>query len=827
MHGVRPLEPRKKKLQAPSRDYQITAHAAENVIYRVMTQLTTAQDLQSAAMVSKGFYNTFHRNESKLVSHLMFKNSRAAWETRRSIIVLKNSKDFRLCDYQRDMRTLRALERYILAHAAAACRPRTIDGLRGYDAEAQRQVDQALWRMWTFCALFGANAHKAEPLTAELDWLNGFSGTRSRAMGAGFGVGNGAGLTLAELEDMNEMWHCLQMLVSAFHGRSQEASRAGVLDNWNPSDGTSDAAHIVEWTSYLLTLGPQVILALSSASFEKAKVLGLTRWVQPSPGETRTTFLAGAISHVYQERLLAEATEKAAHIPIPRQASARHRASLSVDSTFSGTSQRTTHSPFLRLDTTTPTIRRRPLSVSAYHSTSTTLAIRPDCDPSLASNNTTSSAFPASPTTDPTFYHTLTNHRAASTRLGPTLFPLAYTPITPRIPFPRSSMAPLHTPPPVPQIIDPVDRALNHLVSDCGYPEQNAKRALAMTDTGSGIDVGRAEELLRIEYGRDRERERAEPVELPTPGDIVSPLPLSVGRRGSVVRCDGSCPATPVSAGAGSGAGARGLRVKGMTVSGVVSKRASVVSRATVRTHGRSKSLGNVVVEEDEEERVPVSPITDIYGGHSDDELDGHDDLFGRDDMSLEWRREEGGGDTIAPLVSAGSSGLGIRASGLGRVKSGRSASLKAWRVLGVDAMGNAMGSPTGSKNKVVATLGSLGRSSSRGNVVGMQEYLARVERRREERSAQEGWKAQAEGNGEVFGVPQGGEVSVGGKEGLGGLRPIVVEEGRSSGEGKGSWRKSLMMNAGGLGSGGSMKREKTVRDKVRCFPSGERIYME
>ena len=83
-------------------------------------------------------------------------------------------------------------------------------------------------------------------------------------------------------------------------------------------------------------------------------MFGLTKWNAPSSGQTRSLFLTSAISQVYQERVLAEASAKADQICLPRMSSTRHRVSRSVDAVSATTKS-------LRLDTAV--VRRRPVPV--------------------------------------------------------------------------------------------------------------------------------------------------------------------------------------------------------------------------------------------------------------------------------------------------------------------------------------------------------------------------------------------------------------------------------------------------------------------------------
>jgi hypothetical protein len=508
-----------------------------------MYSVHTAQDLQATALVSKGFYRTFQRNESKLVSHLIFKSSRAAWELRRSILSLKRSNAFLLKDYLRDCRTIEALKAFIVAHCSSRCKPGTLTGLIGQDEDRSKQIDDALWRIWTFCTLFGNSVNQTAPEQTEIDWLKGRKAGGTKKLGAGFAIGNGNGLETRELEDMSEMWQCLQTLVSGFHNREQEAKRHGIFDNWHLRESTTDSEHLAEWTYYLLAQGPQTILTLSGCSFEQAKMLGLTNWPLPPAGQSRSTFMTSAITQVYQERVLEDATRRAARLSVRRTTGPPrapvHRPTRSLDEpqlSITASQADKLQAQSLRIDTSKP--KRRPVT-TIYPPAMTAgdqAEIRPDCDPAWDGKHPPS-ALPTSPTTDPTVYYTMTMTSTASTRLGATLFPMDYATPGPRIPFP----APEQPRALVSDIVDPVDKAMNRLVRELGFPEARARKALAMCDTGSGIDLQKAIELLTVDA---KGKERAMPIELPTP---ITPSSPSRSRHLQPPKpfCDGHCKSTP------------------------------------------------------------------------------------------------------------------------------------------------------------------------------------------------------------------------------------------------------------------------------------------
>ncbi|KIW97065.1 uncharacterized protein Z519_02457 [Cladophialophora bantiana CBS 173.52] len=630
----------------------ITAATAERVIYRIMCSLHSAQDLQATAMVSKGFLRTFQRNESKLVSRLIFKTSRAAWELRRSILALKGSNDFLLKDYRRDCRTLDALKAFIVAHCSSSCKQSTLVGLLGQDDTRKSQIDDALWRIWTFCTLFGDSVGQSGPAQTEIDWLNGSRAANNKQLGAGFAIGNGKGLMTHELEDMNEMWQCLQILVSGFRGREHEAKRYGVFDNWHLRETTSESQHLAEWTSYLLALGPQTVLSLCSCSFEQAKMLGLTNWPVPPAGQSRTSFLTTAIAQVYQERVLEDATRKAARMSmrqmpgqysVPRAPTHHPTRSLDEHLAFLPSTRATIQSQSLRIDTSSQ--KRRPVSTNAL--AGVRMEIRPDCDPAntrqetrpdcdpISGTNLPSHLLPTSPTADPTVYYSLSMTSTASTKVGATLFPMDYASPTPRVPF-RAPEPPAAS---ASAVVDPVDKAMNLLVRELGFAETRARKALAMCDSGSGIDLQKAIELLTVD-SKDAHQESPLPVELPTTASLVS-ANRAMKPQLSKTYCDGHCQRMP-----------------------------------TV-LHSRNRSTGTTGTATD----VSISPVSALAEG--------------------EWH------DTISPLLSAST----LTPRSKGPLTWGPSKA-KAWKVLGMD-----------------------GIPKRKNSVLHIEEYQAKVERRKSMRA--------------------------------------------------------------------------------------------
>ena len=728
----------------------VTSRTAEQVIYRIMCHLGDVRDLQSAAMVSKGFLNTYQRNESKLVSHVVFKSSLSAWELRRTLLALRGSRCFRLRDYQQDLQTVRALKRFIATRCSNNCKAKTLAGLMGQDAQCEIEVENALWRIWTFCALFGTDAALSPVPPSQLAWLNGHKQPENKSLGAGFAIGNHEGLTVDELEDMSEMWQCLHTLLSQFYARVDEAKQIGIFSNKHLSNSKSDHQHVAEWVAYLLTLGPKVVLSLSSGSFDTARMLGLTDWTPPSPGQSRLRFVTSAISHVYQERLLAEATAKASQITLPPYA--MHRPSRSTDDPAS----KSVSMPHKSLRVDTAVINRRPVPVSAPRTASADL--RPDCDPVRPPLVPNSSLFPASPTNDPSLYHTLSMTAAASTKLGATLFPVDYATASPRVPFKQEERTYITRS----EIVDPIDKALQLLTKELGFAERNAKRALAMSDSGSGIDVEKAIHLLVIESTKSETM----PIELPTPDDVVSPLRKQTKKK---EYCDKVC--------------------KPNSNARVSSDAAPSQTRININ-HTHSRSWSTSAADYIQPELEPSSPNTDIYGDHS------NSDRSLEDGMSAEWQREAARGDVVSPLVTTSRSSRNLsRMSTMSR-------NSKAWKVLGMPDPSISMENEK--QNKGIVGMARARTRRASGGVVTMDEYNRRVERRRSLRQLQTE-KVEERKQKEMEALAAKGQLSEGlGQQfkglGLGGLGGFRIVERQVSEERRWKARGRRSAGEGGLG---------------------------
>ncbi len=253
----------------------ISAEAAEQVLLRILENLDNLQDLFSTATVSRGFYRTFKRHELPLMKNALHGMSPAAWELREMSPPypgLMNAGNFSpklgytpslyLQHYMRDMYIMIALKSMILIHCESFLRAETITALAGGETVRASQIDDAFWRVWTFCRLFGCGTDREDDIDGQKDWLKGGIVAKQQRrktstvdMGvdvdmysvtvnppAGFAQGNSGGLSAEDLYDMTEIWTCLGVLVRGFQGKRKEARDYGIFDKCIFDDKSDIAA---------------------------------------------------------------------------------------------------------------------------------------------------------------------------------------------------------------------------------------------------------------------------------------------------------------------------------------------------------------------------------------------------------------------------------------------------------------------------------------------------------------------------------------------------------------------------------------------------------
>lgn len=246
----------------------ISADAAEKVLLRILENLDNLQDLFATATVSRGFYRTFKRHELPLMKNALYGMSPAAWELREmsnpypglegdgNSPKLGYTPSLYLQHYMRDMYTMIALKSMILIHCESFLRADTITALAGGETERASQIDDAFWRVWTFCQIFGCGTNREDDIVGQLDWLRGgvlakqHRRNESRASvtdvdvssivysaSPEFGQGNAGGLTAEDLYDMTEIWTCLGVLVRGFQGKRDLAREVGIFESADIASG--------------------------------------------------------------------------------------------------------------------------------------------------------------------------------------------------------------------------------------------------------------------------------------------------------------------------------------------------------------------------------------------------------------------------------------------------------------------------------------------------------------------------------------------------------------------------------------------------------------
>ena len=208
---------------------------SEKYLLCILQSLDNLEDLFSAATVNRAFYRTYKCHELPLIKNALRAMSPAAWELReispihahangRGIAMPQLTPSLYLQQYTRDIYTMVILKSTIIAHCGSFLRSNTSQALWGGCGQKSTEIDDAFWRIFTFCQLFGYEQDHTDAIHSQESWLNGgkaaaededpFSDAHSIAFGspAGFGEGNGPGLTPEQIKDMTEIWSCLGVL---------------------------------------------------------------------------------------------------------------------------------------------------------------------------------------------------------------------------------------------------------------------------------------------------------------------------------------------------------------------------------------------------------------------------------------------------------------------------------------------------------------------------------------------------------------------------------------------------------------------------------------
>ncbi|KAL4905293.1 hypothetical protein BDW74DRAFT_153378 [Aspergillus multicolor] len=519
---------------------QMPGTLPDEVVAMILRHCSSLPDLFNFAVMNRQFYRVFKKHELDLIKNTVFQMSPPAWELREmsppwdsewqvlfdlDAPVPEYTPSLYLDRYTRDLYTLVKLKGLILARCTTFLRPETVSGLSGVDDTRAEEIDNAFWRVWTFCRIFGCGKGREGDVVGQLDWLRGGIMATSQPTSVtmsisepfginnvlfeppeGFGRGNPGGLSHSQLYDMTEIWTCLGVLLQPIHAKCEAARKAGIFNGHvADKDPVKEEETLEEWTSYILTLGPSAVLALASIAtvdnadeiFHRAQTLGLTKW--ESADASRSIFFREAVSKAYKPRE-----------PLPRKSSplrqTNSNASRSSSSSDASPSNSISGKPHRRRQAAYAEqlrnrraqnpdlsyIEERP--ISSYAEIMNRLAGAPQ-HPLYRRQ----SEEPVPPLPTP----------ASTTSIGPPYSPSAAVqppqvpPInTHNIQIPYTNARPPRPPVHIPQIRDPADQAIEMMVYELGFAEEDAKWALKITDTGEGINPNAAVSLLVQEYQR-------------------------------------------------------------------------------------------------------------------------------------------------------------------------------------------------------------------------------------------------------------------------------------------------------------------------------------
>ncbi|KAL1649740.1 hypothetical protein SLS61_006396 [Didymella pomorum] len=317
---------------------------AEKVLHKILQSVDRFDELFALAQVNSGFFQVFKRNELDLIKSVLFKTSPAAWEFREiafpghdllrdeDLEMTRPFEEYTPASYlhlqAKDTDILHDIKLEIYEKCQSFVRPEISVALVDESASNAARVNDALWRIWTFCKIFGSGKGREDDVVAQQDWLKGgvqahqpactFSVMSTDFMndtliGAPecFAMGNEGGLSAEQLFDMMELWNCLGVLLQGFQGRTADARKFGIYEDTDVRGGDIDGEELMldEWCHHLLSHGLATVLVLarpcrenSGVAFTLADARGLTKW-NPVYGSSKRSFLKEAASRVYEDKL--------------------------------------------------------------------------------------------------------------------------------------------------------------------------------------------------------------------------------------------------------------------------------------------------------------------------------------------------------------------------------------------------------------------------------------------------------------------------------------------------------------------------------------------
>ncbi|PYH64262.1 uncharacterized protein BO88DRAFT_397939 [Aspergillus vadensis CBS 113365] len=307
--------------------WSLSKPGMEDMILNILLQIDDLDDLFSFAQTSKAIYHVFKRHELPLMENTIRRRSPAAWELRQISDINENADSQNLPPatiyyraVTRDLRALATLKGLMMTHCRGVMRTSSYTALARPSGPEARRLDNAIWRVWTFCYLFGMQTGRETDMDGQVSWLRGETGSPFQPCPdpkdvasilfdppPGFGEGNPGGLSVSDMQDMDEVWTCLKYMLGFLRGETERARRFGVFQNAGISQERNQGMIVLhEWINYLLSLGPEAVVELAplgpdthpETTFQRAMSRGWTTWSAPQPGSTRSAFLTDALGRV-------------------------------------------------------------------------------------------------------------------------------------------------------------------------------------------------------------------------------------------------------------------------------------------------------------------------------------------------------------------------------------------------------------------------------------------------------------------------------------------------------------------------------------------------
>ncbi|KAF7167805.1 hypothetical protein CNMCM5623_000993 [Aspergillus felis] len=225
----------------------------DNIILSILRQLDSLDDLFAMATINRTAYRVFKAYEISLIHDCLWKMSPAAWEHCEITDRVYASEtqpggqnlhvSLYLRHYRQDLHIVAQFKTLLLYYCRNVLRRESYSALLDPCSTRSKELDDAIWRVWTFCDLFAAWKERDDDLTGQISWLQG-NPAPQRPLGSpdagdfrsvlfdpprGFAEGNRGGLTPAQLRDMVEIWTAMASLLDFLRKETDRARRFGIF----------------------------------------------------------------------------------------------------------------------------------------------------------------------------------------------------------------------------------------------------------------------------------------------------------------------------------------------------------------------------------------------------------------------------------------------------------------------------------------------------------------------------------------------------------------------------------------------------------------------